>query len=312
MKLTQLTEDIDAEARRLGELAEPRRYLGASSIGDDCHRAIWYSFRWFRDSPDVEGRMYRLWNRGHREEDVIWDLLETIGAEVRDYAERLCLRPDGNYAALGWEAEVPEGWQDVSSDRAHHAIAKDLGLNLRQWSFYHGAFGGHCDGMVAGLEDYGLPGWGLLEAKTHNDKSYRDLNNKGVRRSKPKHFRQMQVYMKAFGLPWALYCAVNKNDDSLYFEAVPYAEEVAEALFERAEKIIHATQPPERISNDPSWWLCKFCDFNRVCHRGAPPPRNCRTCAYGSQGEDAWHCRLYSRDVPDDFVPKGCDKHEAP
>ena len=43
-----------------GEDKNPyRSHMGASGIGKDCARAIWYSFRWFT-RPQFEGRILRL------------------------------------------------------------------------------------------------------------------------------------------------------------------------------------------------------------------------------------------------------------
>lgn len=53
-----------------------RTHLGASQIGRECDREIWYGFRWARTAT-FDGRMLRLFDRGHREEKVvIVDLLQ--------------------------------------------------------------------------------------------------------------------------------------------------------------------------------------------------------------------------------------------
>ena len=52
------------EKRGKSELS--RTYLGASIIGKECKRALWYDFRWAtRESFD--GRMYRLFQTGFAE-----------------------------------------------------------------------------------------------------------------------------------------------------------------------------------------------------------------------------------------------------
>ena len=42
---------------------KPRGYLGASSIGDPCHRRLWYGFR-FATPESFEGRILRLFPNG--------------------------------------------------------------------------------------------------------------------------------------------------------------------------------------------------------------------------------------------------------
>jgi len=59
----------------------PRAYLGCSQIGEECDRALWYSFRWVNQSS-FSGRMLRLFNRGHIEEPRIIADLENIGVTI--------------------------------------------------------------------------------------------------------------------------------------------------------------------------------------------------------------------------------------
>ena len=63
---------------------EPARdYLGGSEIGRECNRRIWYSFRQVA-REEIEGRMARLFQTGHREEARIIQDLRDIGCEVLD------------------------------------------------------------------------------------------------------------------------------------------------------------------------------------------------------------------------------------
>ena len=48
-----------------------RNYLGASIIGDPCHRKLFYSFRWVSPPERFDGRMVRLFETGHREEALM-------------------------------------------------------------------------------------------------------------------------------------------------------------------------------------------------------------------------------------------------
>jgi len=64
-KLHTLAEEYSRETYP----AEHRHHLGISIIGDDCSRKLWYSFRWVK-LIQHEGRMRRLFNRGHHEEPL--------------------------------------------------------------------------------------------------------------------------------------------------------------------------------------------------------------------------------------------------
>lgn len=218
-----------------------RSHLGASLIGRECARDLFYTWRWAKN-PKFSGQMLRLFNRGHLEEGRFIALLLMIGAKVYQQDEN------------GKQFRVS-------------------GVN--------GNFGGSGDGFVVGIPDLDPNTPALLEFKTHNDKSFKSLIQQGVKKSKPEHYVQMCVYMEKMGLAVALYGAVNKNTDELHWELVPSKPQVANEFELRAENIIYATSAPAKLSSSPGFWKCKFCDYNAICHFGASVETNCRTCESG-------------------------------
>lgn len=62
-------------------LQEFRPYLGASGIGNECHRAIWYGFRCVKKRY-ITPRQQRLFSRGHKEEPIILADLEAVGVKI--------------------------------------------------------------------------------------------------------------------------------------------------------------------------------------------------------------------------------------
>lgn len=62
---------------------KPRPHLGCSMIGHPCERWLWLSFRW-AVIEQFEGRMLRLFRRGHNEEASVIDDLKSIGVDVFD------------------------------------------------------------------------------------------------------------------------------------------------------------------------------------------------------------------------------------
>ena len=273
-----MTTDTDALVEALDAVWENtqgsghRYHLGASIIGRSCAREVWYKF-WWVHAVRHTGRLLRLFNRGHREEAHAVENLRKLGAIVED---------------------VDENGKQVKFSRL--------------W----GLFGGERDGAISNLEEFGFVGKGLLEFKTHGEKSFKNLQNKGLLSAKPEHFIQMQLYMHWSGFEWGLYYAVNKNTDELYIAYVPYRPDIAEQYTERARTIIESTLPPKRISDDPSWYVCKFCDFKRICHEDAEVDQNCRTCEHidlrVDGDEHGWYCRHWCDAVPKDFTWKGCDQ----
>ena len=137
----------------------------------------------------------------------------------------------------------------------HRATGEPIGFED-----YEGAFQGHVDAM-AKLDDQ----WMVVEFKTHNDKSFKDLVKKQVRDAKLTHYAQIQIYMHYLKVQCALYLAVNKNDDSLYHEFIDYDPEQAEYYAERAGIIIRTTEPLERACLDPTYYLSRFCRFKEAC-----------------------------------------------
>ena len=134
-----------------------------------------------------------------------------------------------------------------------------------------------------------------LEFKTHSAKSFADLTAKGVVLSKPQHAAQMQIYMHLTGITRALYVAVCKDTDALHIERIEADTAMAERLLDKAGRIIFAQHPPARISEDPAWFECRFCDHHAACHDGGGAAVTCRSCLHSTPVEGGWHCARHDR-----------------
>lgn len=102
---------IDAKVVEMSDKSY-RKHLGASVIGGNCARALWYSFFWCGKEV-FEGRQLRLFARGQREEAVFVQLLRDIGATV-------------------WETHPETGKQFMVD-------------------YFGGHYGGSCDGVAVDL-----------------------------------------------------------------------------------------------------------------------------------------------------------------
>jgi hypothetical protein len=186
----------------------------------------------------------------------------------------------------------------------------------RQWrvTFGTGHIGGSTDGAVLGLLEAPKT-WHLLEIKSANDKASRGLGKRGVEEEKREHIVQMQVYMHGTGLKRAAYFSVNKNDDSYFYDRIKYDASVAKEALARADTVVSSNTPPEKISEDPSWYQCKFCDFQRICHQGETEglvELNCRTCVHARPVENAeWRCGHYGTTLSIESQRAGCSEHKA-
>jgi len=232
-----------------------RNYLGLSSLGNECRRATWYDFRKVAKKV-FPPRMLRLFRRGDVQEYQFVHLLKGIGFEIFERDE--------------------DGKQFKITDFEEHLAGSMDGVGKAPKKFWM---------------KWSKPRPFLTEYKTYNDARFQKLKKEGVRKADPKYFVQCQGYMGYNELDGCLFCAVNKNDDELYFEWVPFDKFAFRRLVASAEDILSAQTPPERISNNSSWWQCKFCDFHSICHKGAPAAKSCRTCKFASPGPaGSWVC----------------------
>lgn len=269
-----MQRELNAACQREFE-EDPRKHLGASIIGHDCAAYGWNTFRWLK-FEEFSGRMLRLFNRGHREEERFIRWLTAMGFQVFDHDP-----------ATGKQFRI-------GGSRGH--------------------FGGSLDGIAIAPPSYNIADPLLTEFKTHSEKSFAKLQKEGVKKSKPQHFRQMSSYGAKYGFKFGLYCAVNKNTDEIYFEIVKLDEREAGWLFTKADLIVNAQTRPAKIANVATYSECKWCDFAPLCHGDMVPSKNCRSCVHAFPTDGGtWTCAHPSREpavIPDDFIPKGCDAWE--
>lgn len=293
---------------------KPRTHLGISEIGEPCSRALYYKFHWCNfqtyDSKHNEARMLRLFKRGHREEERFVNYLIGIGCEVQRFAQELWYSEELNdYKILEWDADKSGGvgsYRPVASEY-HVNKAKSRGLILKQFrvSGAMGHYGGSCDGQA--ITPW-IPDKFLLEFKTHNSKSFSDYLNKGLHKSKPKHLAQMSGYGYKMNIEYGIYFPENKNDDDIKIEVVRLDHKLGAELERKAEDIILAKELPPRISDNPAFFECKFCEFISQCHYSAAPLKNCRSCRMSLPTENAtWTCSRYNQIIPVEFIEKGCN-----
>jgi hypothetical protein len=138
----------------------------------------------------------------------------------------------------------------------------------RQYAFRDGPIEGHADGIIVGGPDLGFAYPVLWEAKGLNDRSWQDTAKGGVRLSKPVYYGQCCLYMAYLDVQACLFSALNKNDQSIYHELIPFDLATAQQLVDRAVGIVRGWLPP-RISLMPTR-MCAFCQFNAQCWEEEP------------------------------------------
>lgn len=197
---------------------EIRDYIGASSIGSECLRKIWYQFKGF-EGDDVSSRIRRTWYIGKNLEGLILDWLDDAGFEIA------------------------RTWYDLKSK-------------------YNPYFKGHVDSILTKNGE----AQAIIEIKTAKDASFKIFVNKGLKIWNQQYYAQVQSYMGMSGINSAYILVLNKDSSELSDEYIEFDSNYYEQLEKKALLISKAENPPPRINGSPLWYLCKMCQFNKVCH----------------------------------------------
>lgn len=216
-----------------------RDYLGASRLGVSCNRALQFEYT---DTPKDEdqnftGKILRIFQAGHVFEELMIKWLRGAGFELIT--------------------------NKANGDQFGFVVAG-------------GKVKGHIDGVIiAAPTELSFKFPMLWECKSLNDKSWKDVVKKGLAVSKPIYAAQIavyQAYMEA-SIPDisknpALFTAINKDTAEIHFELVPFDLALAQKSSDRAVMILKATENQEllpRISNDSSYFECRFCPWQQRC-----------------------------------------------
>ena len=276
----RILEEIDEYCVRAYDGGH-RSHLGASLIGRECKRYLWYVFRWCLHEKTT-GRQQRLFNRGHREEARFIEWLEGIGFKV-------------------WFENRDES-PNEKGEYPQYRISDVMGH-----------FGGSLDGIAVLPERYGIEEPVLLEFKTNGTGAgFNKLADDGMPIAKPEHFAQTSTYGKKYNFRYCVYLNINKNDDSLHIEVVKLNHNLGEQMIMKAEQIIMSQTAPARLSDNPTFHKCGYCHMKEVCHKGAVVEVNCRSCAFTRPVENAeWFCEVHNGNIPKDFIAKACPSYKA-
>jgi len=237
-RFTQLIDQaLDAERAQQA----PRQYLGASRLGVSCERALQFEYAGAPVDPGkgFSGRTLRIFEVGHVLEDLAIRWLRLAGFEL-------------------------------------HTRRKDGGQF--GFSVAGGRIRGHVDGIFSDAPgDLGLSFPMLWECKTMNDRNWKACVKSGVALTKPVYAVQMaiyQAYMES-SIPGisdhpALFTAINKDTQELWFELVPFDGGLAQRMSDRAVRVIQASEAGELLPRgfaDSSHFECKFCSWATRCWR---------------------------------------------
>jgi hypothetical protein len=214
----------------------PREYLGASRIGEPCARRLCYELMQVPVDvgADFSGRMLRVFEAGHRFEEMTIRWLRLAGFDLR----------------------------------THKRNGEQFGFSTAD-----GRFRGHIDGVIINGPAIGVEYPLLFEHKAIRSSSWQDVVKRGVKASKPIYWAQVQVYMAYLAVERTLFVALDKDTQALRFELVLLDPSVAQALSDKAVAVIRAVEacdPLPRIADHPEFYICRFCPYRIRCHALAP------------------------------------------
>ena len=230
----RVTALIDVGMQREHAQQPVRDYLGASRLGAACERALQYEYAKAAvdQGRDHNGRLLRIFERGHVMEDCMVAWLRAAGFDLR----------------------------------TRKADGEQFGFSVAE-----GRLQGHVDGViVAGPEGFAYPA--LWECKCLGNKSWSDLQKKGLAVSKPIYAAQVAIYQAYLELHEhpAIFTALNADTMEIYTELVPFDAQLAQRMSDRAVKVITATEAGEilpRAFHDPTHFECRMCAWQDRCWR---------------------------------------------
>ena len=257
-----------------------RGYLGMSSIGKSCERALWLSFRW-AFSTNFKAQTLKLFDDGHRGEDI--------------QAERLRLVP-----TIELLTHDEDGQQFGFSD-------------------FGGHFKGHMDGGIKGILQAPKT-WHVWEHKQTAEKKQAKLEKLKAENEKAAleqwdyiYFAQGILYMHYSGMTRHYLTAASPGGRHTIAVRTNADDKVAIQLKTKAQRIIKANTLPEGISDSPAYYECKWCDYYMLCHGKAIPQVNCRTCVHSTPNIDGeggeWTCARLGRAIDRSEQEAACEYH---
>jgi hypothetical protein len=230
--------DVHVDAALMAERSAvpPRDYLGGSRIGEPCARRLCYELMKVAvdDGAEFSGRMLRVFEAGHRFEEMTIRWLRLAGFDLR----------------------------------THKRNGEQFGFSVAG-----GRFRGHIDGVIVGGPDVGIEYPILFEHKAVRSSSWQQVVKHGVKVSKPIYWAQVQIYMAYLEVERTLFVALDKDTQALRYELVPFDPPAAQELSDKAADVIRAVAAGEllpRISDQPDFYICTFCPYRNRCHALAP------------------------------------------
>jgi hypothetical protein len=251
---TKLLAPLIDQALKIKRDAEPpRKYLGASMMGDACIRKVAYQYH--QTPKDVDrgfsGQTYRIFDMGHDGEDRVAEYLKHASFALRVV--------------------------DRNGEQFGYSVAD-------------GKMKGHIDGVItqAPVDVPGLVLPALWENKALGNASFNEVVRVGIKESKPLYYAQVQIYMAYMQLESCLFTCINRDNGLLHIEVIAFDPQHAQEVSDRGVRVIQSKRPEEfpRIARESTDWRCKWCDYASRCWTATEPaPTNTQVPSWLTKGE---------------------------
>jgi len=252
----------------------PNRFktrLAPSSLGEECAAKTWYDFRWVTPPKPADGRMSRYNRKGEENEaDIVARLRET-----------------------GWTV-----------DEIDPATGEQWAIN---------GYWGHLYGKTDGIASHPVHTEGqriLLEFKYINYKRFSTFINKSLIEADLKYYCQINLYMSELNLPACMFVPENRNDADVTPIIIPRDDAQVDIIRQKADTILTTRVRPARVAESAAFFMCKSCDHVEVCHNGALPTKNCRSCINAMPTDGGkFFCSQWNAVIPNkDAILTACDE----
>lgn len=230
-----LLEAIYQHIEEEGMKEQPRGYVGASSVGDDCELKIWMALRYPQHKKKKHAELIMAANDGHRGELLMAEYIREVHPDI----ELLTRDSEG-----------------------------------KQFGYYDldGKYQGHCDGLILGIPQAPKTRH-VWEHKVKNEKFF-DAIAKWKDKVDEKqvlynwdylYYCQAVTYMQYFDVTRHYMTVAQAGTRK--FTSIRTAENkaLAKHLRDKADRINRYPSAPVGISKHPSFWKCKMCDFSNTC-----------------------------------------------
>lgn len=243
-----------------GEVAAKR--IGAGYIGTECMRAL--AFRYHKNPKEDRegsvsaGELQRHADSGHWTEAKTKDWLGLVGLDVVNFewdrdANAPKLDPWGKPKQIGWKsARDPVTGQYRMAGEVDGVIREVLNPALAQ------LIKPPC----------------IWESKKGTDKKWKKFSKEGVKKADPRYYGQLQTNMAYMDVKQTLFSMLNLDNMKYFFELVPFNQADAQAISDRAVKVLESANAFEMpaLCRSADDFNGRYCDFHGQCQCGLKLP----------------------------------------